>query len=164
MKVLIAVDGSDCSNKAVEALAERQWKQDDQFMVISVVQPISQDIGVGLFQATGGTIEDQQYAECARYSGTAASRLQSLLGENQVEVKVVSGLVADSICYLAESWEADLVVLGSHGRKGIAHLLLGSVAEEVLKKSPCSVEVVKLKQKLQLKESETQKTKPSVTK
>jgi nucleotide-binding universal stress UspA family protein len=147
MKVLIAVDGSECSSRAIDFVAERQWQNDDQFMVISVVETIPADVGVGYFPVNSGGIFQQQYDDCANNSGTSAAKLQSRLPANPVEVKVISGMVAENICNFAESWEADLIVLGSHGRKGITHFLLGSVAEEVLKKSPCSVEVVKLKQK-----------------
>ncbi|MDZ4837151.1 MAG: universal stress protein [Candidatus Melainabacteria bacterium] len=158
MKVLIAVDGSDCSNRAIESVAGRLWQEDDQFIVISVVEPIPADVGVGYFPVSSGGIFQQQYDDCANNCGTSGARLQTLLPGNQVEVRVVSGMVAETICNFAESWEADLIILGSHGRKGISHFLLGSVAEEVLKKSPCSVEVVKVKQKLHTEPKQSKKS------
>lgn len=162
MKILIAVDGSDCSTRAIDFVSERQWQKDDRFMVISVVEPIPADVGVGYFPVNSGGIFQQQYDDCANNCGTSGARLQSRLPGNPVEVQVISGMVAETICNYAETWEADLIVLGSHGRKGISHFLLGSVAEEVLKKSPCSVEVVKLKQKLHTPPKESKKTKRAV--
>jgi nucleotide-binding universal stress UspA family protein len=44
----------------------------------------------------------------------------------------------------AREWHADLVVMGSHGRRGLDRLVLGSVAESVVRHSPCSVEIVRM--------------------
>ncbi len=159
MKILVAVDGSDCSTRAVEYLSGRKWSTDDQFLVIAVVEPIPSDVGVGTFPVTSGGIYEQQCDDCAKICGSAASKLQAALPDNHVEVRVVPGMVAETICDFAEVWDADLIVLGSHGRKGLSHFLLGSVAEEVLKKSPCSVEVVKMKRKLHVQPKESKKTK-----
>ncbi|MDZ4832295.1 MAG: universal stress protein [Candidatus Melainabacteria bacterium] len=145
MKTLVAIDGSECSMRALDYVANRPWKNEDQFMVISVVEPIPADLGVGIVPPPAGSIEDKMYDECAEISGNGGRKLQEALPLNPILVSVEAGLVAETICDTAARWEADLIVLGSHGRKGIAHLLLGSVAEEVLKKSPCSVEVIKAK-------------------
>lgn len=145
MRILVAVDGSECSMKAVEFLMERPWNSEDQFLVLSVVEPIPQEFGLGVMPPATGGIEERMYDECAEFCGKAAARIQSALPSNLVEVKVANGLVAETICRHAAAWNADLIMLGSHGRKGITHFLLGSVAEEVLKSSPCSVEVVKAK-------------------
>jgi nucleotide-binding universal stress UspA family protein len=51
--------------------------------------------------------------------------------------------VPEGIVQKASEWGADLIVVGSHGRKGIKKFMLGSVAEKVVASSPCSVEVVK---------------------
>jgi nucleotide-binding universal stress UspA family protein len=52
-------------------------------------------------------------------------------------------MIKCEIIDLAKSWTADLIVMGSHGRTGVSRLFLGSVAEDVLKDAPCSVEIVK---------------------
>jgi nucleotide-binding universal stress UspA family protein len=49
---------------------------------------------------------------------------------------------AEAVVHEARTWSADLLVLGTHGRRGAARLLLGSVAETVLRHAPCSVLVV----------------------
>jgi nucleotide-binding universal stress UspA family protein len=147
MKTLVAIDGSECSMRALEYIASRNWNDEDQFMVLNVVEPLPADLGLGIVPPPSipGSIEDKLYAESAEISGIAGARIQKALPKNLVEVRVASGIVAETICDSAASWNADLIVLGSHGRKGLTHFLLGSVAEEVLKKSPCSVEVVKEK-------------------
>ncbi|MDY6781701.1 MAG: universal stress protein [Cyanobacteriota bacterium] len=52
------------------------------------------------------------------------------------------GEVGNWICKLAETWEADLIVLGRRGRQGLAEMILGSVSNYVLHRAPCSVLVV----------------------
>lgn len=154
MRTLVAIDGSECSMRALDYVAQRKWNPDDQFMVLNVVEPIPADFGVGIVPppTNPGTIEDRLYTQSAEISGRAGEKIQAALPKNLVEVRVASGLVAETICDSAAKWNADLIVVGSHGRKGISHFILGSVAEEVLKRSPCSVEIVK--EKDEVKKSE----------
>lgn len=57
----------------------------------------------------------------------------------KVESRVVSGSPPEEILRAAKEFRADLIVLGTHGRTGIEHLLLGSVAEKILRLAPCPV-------------------------
>jgi len=57
----------------------------------------------------------------------------------QIHLEVAIGNPADELVQVAVDNSADLLLLGTHGRKGVAKLVLGSVAEQVLHKSPCSV-------------------------
>lgn len=66
-------------------------------------------------------------------------------GVTEVETRLTEGNAAREIVRTAESWKADLVVMGTHGRTGIEHLLLGSVAEKVVRKAGCPVITVPLK-------------------
>ena len=61
----------------------------------------------------------------------------------EVRMHVVEGLPTEIICEMAERLPADLVVMGTHGRDGLAHLLLGSVAERTLRRAPCPVLTVR---------------------
>lgn len=63
------------------------------------------------------------------------------------KLMTVSGSPAVEICDFAESVKADLIVIGTHGRTGIGHILIGSVAENVVRHSPCAVLTVRLPQK-----------------
>jgi nucleotide-binding universal stress UspA family protein len=62
----------------------------------------------------------------------------------RVEHRVAEGEPADEILRLARKVSCDLIVMGTHGRTGLARLLHGSVAEEVLRKAPCPVLAVHL--------------------
>jgi universal stress protein A len=61
------------------------------------------------------------------------------LGGLNVTFEARIGSPADEIVDAAKAWEADLVCLGTHGRTGLSHLLLGSVAERVVRTAPCPV-------------------------
>jgi nucleotide-binding universal stress UspA family protein len=73
-------------------------------------------------------------------------RLQRLLPSDPkiaVEHRVVPGDPATEILQAAEETHSDVVVLGTHGRTGVARFLMGSVAEQVVRRAPCPVLVVK---------------------
>jgi len=61
-----------------------------------------------------------------------------------VEARAVTGDPFWEICQTAENEHADLIVMGSHGRTGLAHVLLGSVAERVVRHAPCPVLVARV--------------------
>jgi universal stress protein A len=61
-----------------------------------------------------------------------------------VETRAVMGEPVWEICQAAEQEQADLIVMGSHGRTGLSHVLLGSVAERVVRHAPCPVLVARL--------------------
>ena len=59
------------------------------------------------------------------------------------EVEVATGPPADTIVRMAHERGADLIVMGTHGHTGLRHVLLGSVAEQVVRLAPCPVLTVK---------------------
>ena len=77
----------------------------------------------------------QKMAESLR---EVARRVGGTASEAQIHV-VVGSNIADEICRLAETLDADLIVMGTHGRTGLAHVFLGSVAERTLRQAPCPV-------------------------
>lgn len=56
-----------------------------------------------------------------------------------IELLVRSGHASDTICKVAAEWNASLIVMATHGRKGLGHFALGSVTEQVLRNAPCPV-------------------------
>jgi universal stress protein A len=81
-----------------------------------------------------------------RLSADAARRLEAMaacLRPLQATSAVVCGAPVPTIVKVAESKGADLIVMGTHGRRGVGHLLLGSVAERVVRLAPCPVLTVR---------------------
>lgn len=60
-----------------------------------------------------------------------------------IERRILHGSSADEIVRFAKESDADLIVIGTHGRTGLAHVLLGSVAEKIVRRSPCAVLTVR---------------------
>ena len=75
-----------------------------------------------------------------------AQLLIDKFGGDAVQHEVVEGYIKDSILEIAKHWPADLIVVGSHGRRGFTKFLLGSVSEAIVAHAPCSVEIVKLRE------------------
>lgn len=164
MKIVVAVDDSDCSQYSIDYILKRAWSTDTEFLVLNVVEPIPVEVGVGYMPPPSGEIEQRLYDASAEMVAKAAALLRDKFPELKVDVKVASGLAAETICNVATAFDADLILMGSHGRKGISHFFLGSVAEEVLKKSTCSVEVIKRKASKTVTKSEDKKEKTGASK
>jgi nucleotide-binding universal stress UspA family protein len=83
----------------------------------------------------------------ASLQADAEARATEFVGKSQrgtveVETQVMVGEPFADICQSAAQEQADLIIMGSHGRTGLSHVLLGSVAERVVRHAPCPVLVV----------------------
>ncbi|MBZ0185074.1 MAG: universal stress protein, partial [Candidatus Obscuribacterales bacterium] len=119
------------------------WRVEDQFLVLMVKEVVPAEFGLSHMPASADQFNEKMYKECSAVTGEAIARLKAKLPDNLVESKVCSGQIAPEICFCARQRKADMIVMGSNGRQGVQKFLLGSVAEEVLKKAPCSVEIIK---------------------
>ena len=75
------------------------------------------------------------------------------LGVTRVDRRLLQGAAAVEIVELARSADFDLIVMGTHGRTGLKHVLMGSVAERVLRTAPCPVLTVKASENVKSKDS-----------
>ncbi|HEY9870673.1 MAG TPA: universal stress protein [Candidatus Obscuribacterales bacterium] len=145
MKVIIAIDGSECSLAALESVVDRPWPQDAEFRVLSVVEPPTP--GYAEWHTSYVPYLDEAQQELVKeINELVDERVEFLRREfphNPVDGKVVEGNIRDSIVREATEWNADFVILGSHGRRGFQKFLLGSVAEAVVSRAPCSVEIIR---------------------
>jgi nucleotide-binding universal stress UspA family protein len=137
--VLIATDLSEASRDAVRAVTALSL---DKHSAISVVH-VFDAIGSGLMTRVSlSTDQVEDYVETER--AHAAQDLSAFLRDAPIEpmyqlLKLNESSPASAICLAAQEISADLIVVGTHGRTGIAKLLLGSVAETVLRTSACDV-------------------------
>ena len=143
MRILLAVDGSTYSQRAVDEVARRPWPPATTIRVLSVLQPYTPPaVDIVLAGATFEEIRQQQRSDAERLTAGAAAALASA-GLGGVETAVREGDPRSEIVEEANSSSADLIVVGSHGRTGIERWVMGSVAESVVAHAPCSVEVVR---------------------
>jgi nucleotide-binding universal stress UspA family protein len=130
-KLLLAVDGSEQSARAIETAADLAGAMGSQVLVFDVHELIS---------VSGGAHDFDVAEEDARLAGEAAKALQDKAKALQDKgVKVTStggrafyGHTAQHIVNAASEFGADMIVMGSRGRSGISGLLLGSVTHKVL--------------------------------
>ncbi len=148
MKVLIAIDDSSCSNAALVAMIDRGFQPRTEFKIITVIEPVAYEMArSGVYFESIGKAEKEFRAQCKQLIKAHADELRKAYPQSKISAYIIDGPIADRIIDEAESWQADLLVVGSHGRKGLEHFLLGSIAEKVVAHANCSVEVVKQKTK-----------------
>lgn len=136
--ILVPVDFSDCSLDALEYAVALAQPFKASVTVLHVLEPVSFGLDFTL-----GHME-------AHHKSRAVweSRLVELAGALQArgvpaKTALRGALPAESILDCAKEIHADLVVMGTHGRRGLSHLVSGSVAEAVLRKAECPVLAVK---------------------
>ncbi len=149
MKILLATDGSPCSEAAVEEVAHRPWPEDTQVRVVSVVEPPGALVAEPYVGAAGyfEEVERLKRQRAGEVVALAAERLRAG-GKNGmvVSAETLTGSPKRLIVEEAEGWGADLIVVGSHGYKSWERMLLGSVSQAVAAHSKCSVEIVKCRE------------------
>jgi nucleotide-binding universal stress UspA family protein len=144
MKILLAVDGSKYSDAAVQTLASKIRKEDADVIVLQVVEPrifsTPPQMAAG-YEPEMAEIMKEQFQNAQQTVDRAAAALKAA-GFN-AKGRVVEAETRSGILDLASEWHADLIVLGSHGRKGLQRFMLGSVAESVARGAYCSVWIVR---------------------
>lgn len=145
MKILVGTDGSNCSEKAMRAVANRPWPTETLVRVISVREPI---VPAGTMPMAFDPVlmDEVLERERRRAEDALTSARQILSSAGRKLCNSSETLFGDPRTVLldeAKSWSADLVVLGSHGLRGLDRVLLGSVSEAVAMHAHCSVEVIR---------------------
>jgi nucleotide-binding universal stress UspA family protein len=144
MNILVAIDESDYSKAALEAVIKRPWPAGTNFRVITVVEPFHPEAAGWQTDYVPLAIEAQKMRNdaAAKLVENAGAELKKQFGD-QVSCEVIEGYIKEQILDTATHWPADLIVVGSHGRRGFGRFLLGSVSEAIAKHATCSVEIVK---------------------
>jgi len=144
MKLLLAIDNSKYSQLAVRRIARQFRTKGTQVRVLHVVEPISTYISVDMiphFVPHIAKVEQERRKEAKELVQRADRQLRKV-GFRTSEI-VEEGDPKIKIIDHAAKWNADLIVLGSHGWKGLGRFLMGSVSEAVTRHAGCSVQVVR---------------------
>ena len=141
MKILLPVDGSECALRAVDHLiAHSAWFRDvPEVHLLHVHAPIP----IGRVQAHIGkeTLQAYYLEESQALLLEAQKKLDAAGRSHTTHIHV--GQPAEVIVKMASELGCDLIVMGTHGRSGIAGLVMGSVASRVLHLATCPVLLVK---------------------
>jgi nucleotide-binding universal stress UspA family protein len=145
MKILLAIDDSRFSQAAIQAVLMTARPQESEVRVLHVLEPIifPPEAQTWTSLPVYSEMMEQQRREAMALVKRAAESLQAA-GFKQASHDVEEGNPKVVIVDEANKWGADLIVLGSHGRKGLDRFLLGSVSEAVARHAACSVEIVRV--------------------
>lgn len=138
--VLVPIDGSELSKRALEHALTAY--PDAAVTVLHVVDPVD-----AVYRAeASGPVEAERWVEAARESADALladARERAAARGVDVDTEIRIGKPVREIVELADESDVDHIVVGSHGRTGAARLVLGSVAESVVRRSSVPVTVVR---------------------
>ncbi len=141
VKVLVGVDESEYSSAAIRYITEAAWPKTAQFLVLSAAPPVFIGPGDAVPPRALTEMVRQEDARHVELADRVAARLRE--GGRSAEARMVRGDPRIALVDAARAEEADLIIIGSHGRTGFKKLLLGSVASHVVAHAPCSVLVIK---------------------
>jgi len=143
--ILVAVDGSDTSNLALQEAMKLAKEQQAALRLIHVVDEtpvyMTMDTAYALadFQKAVREAGQKVLATCTATARQAGVEVDTKF----VILEVLTRRICDAINEEAKGWPADLIVIGTHGRHGFNHLLLGSVAEGVIRLAAKPVLVIR---------------------
>lgn len=137
-KILIAVDNSSFSLKAAKAGFELAHQLKAGVGLIFVIDKSKEAINADL----GITAEQSATTLLKQAEDTIEQLIKMYDGVSDVFRFTPEGFPKKEIINIAKEWEADIIVMGTHGRSGISHILMGSVAEYIIKHAPIPVMVV----------------------
>ena len=143
MKVLLAIDQSRFSEAATKALLRQVRTDNTEVCVLHVVKPLLLIPYAYIGQV--GDLGQAEEEELERGKEVVAHAGQLLVNAGfKTRALVEKGDPRAVIIDHATRWNADLIMLGSHGLKGLDRLLMESVSEAVLRHARCSVEIVRI--------------------
>jgi universal stress protein A len=144
-KILAPTDFSDDSKLALSYAVTLAEKFSSEIIVVHVDQPLApvmvSELNPGLDVSTMNRIAEEGRLMALKELDGATARLR----ESGVKARGLMRVGAPflEIIHAAQGEAADLIVMGTHGRTGLAHVLMGSVAERVVNKAPCPVLTVR---------------------
>jgi nucleotide-binding universal stress UspA family protein len=148
MKLLLATDGSDCSMAAARSIAERPWPEGTEVRILSVVEyhlPFLQaTLEPSFINPSGMEKLREEAMQRAQNAIRTSEEIVTAAGLKTSEgLSVLLDRPQQVILDEAKEWGADLIVVGSHGHRGIHRFLLGGISEAVATHAECSVELIR---------------------
>lgn len=140
MKILLAIDGSKYSEAATQAVASQINPKGAEVLILQAVEPLMFSTPPQMSPGYAPEMAEQREERLKDAKASVAAATKILQGAGfAASTRVVEADARTAILDVAAESRADLIVLGSHGRRGLMRFLLGSVAESVARHAQCSV-------------------------
>lgn len=144
-KIAVALDGSACAEQALEVAVRLAETERAELGICSVVDPIMIAGTAPPSPAMDLVLGDmERSAEQLVSTGVGKAHKKGLLATGRMR----RGVAAFEILKYAKEFGADAIVIGTHGRGGLKRLLMGSVAETVLREAPVPVVIVRERERI----------------
>ncbi len=144
MKILLATDGSKFSEAAIQEVASRFNPKGAEVLILEAVEPLVFSAPPQMAPGYAPELAGQREERLKEAKASVAAATKTLqTGGFAVSTRVVEADPRTAILDIAAETKADLIVVGSHGRRGLKKFLLGSVAESVARHASCSVLIVR---------------------
>ncbi|MEO7159431.1 MAG: universal stress protein [Polaromonas sp.] len=144
-RILVPIDGSETSNKALVAALQLAKDLGGRVRLIHVIEELAYMSGYeqygGAYSAELLKVMRENGAKVLN-DGMAIAQAAGVEADHQLFDNLVARL-AEVVADAAKQWNAELVVVGTHGRRGVGRMLLGSGAEQILRLSPVPVLVIR---------------------
>ncbi|MDZ4833743.1 MAG: universal stress protein [Candidatus Melainabacteria bacterium] len=151
MKILVSIDHSDASSRVIDAIVQTLWPPQSQFKIVHVHSALEglgtpSDISSPEWHKSLAAAQEQIRKSATELVQGFVDKLKQTFPDCQFTshlCDIEDQPIDATILSIAGSWQPELMVLGSHGKRGISRLLLGSVSFSVLCQSRCSVRIIK---------------------
>jgi nucleotide-binding universal stress UspA family protein len=141
--ILLATDGSPSATEAQKEAFELAGRLDAPLVAVSVVHPVAPPVGYAAY-GYADILRELTEAERHRMEALLAEVAESAEGEGvRCSTVVAQGFAVEEICRRASEYDAELIVVGSHGWGAARRLLSGSVSTGLVHSAPCPVLVVR---------------------
>lgn len=143
-RILVPVDGSETSNKALVAALQLAKDAGGRVRLIHIVEELAYLSGYEQFGGYSGELITgmRETGTKVLNDGMAMAKAAGVEADNLL-FDNFGGRLAEVVADAAKQWNADLVVVGTHGRRGVGRMLLGSGAEQIIRLAPVPVLVVR---------------------
>jgi len=140
-KILLPLDGSERAETSIEAAVPLASAFDGEIILLGVI-----DVSHGIYDVYSDAFSPVDLrAQVEGSMSSALKRAQAKIEKKQIKTRffLKPGIPHDEIAELAAGEKIDLIIMTTHARKGLSHLLLGSVTEKVIRTAPCPVLVLR---------------------
>lgn len=157
MRILIAYDGSDCAEAALDDLAQAGLPQTAEAIVLSITEVWLPPPPVSSYEIVEQAMSvhvpadlkkvymkgSRVVKEAKALAERGAARVSATFPHWKVMAEAIYGSPAWELVFKADKWKPDLIVLGSHGRSALGRFVLGSVSQRVVTEARCSVRIAR---------------------